>query len=293
MSSAGICKLSDALARASRCLADAGIDAARQDARILLSHVTGLTRSQLVTESETSLDTAQQTQFNAVIVRRAGREPVSHILGQREFWSLSFVVSGAVLDPRPDSEALVDAALHHCPDNDVPLSIIDLGTGSGCLLLSLLSEWPTATGVGVDISDEALAVATRNADRLGMASRVRFLRGDWSAAVDGSFDIAVSNPPYISTAEISVLEPEVVNFEPHVALDGGADGLSAYRRLLPEMRRLLSASGIGVVEIGAGQRDAVAEILDDSGLSVLDVRQDLAGFDRCVVFKSRSIFTVT
>lgn len=287
------CKISEVLSQASRRLADAGIDAARQDARILLSHVTGLTRAQLVTESETGLEQAVRARFDDLIARRACREPVSHILGLREFWSLPFAVNGTVLDPRPDSETLVEAALHHCLDMDAPVSVLDLGTGSGCLLLSLLSERPKAMGVGVDISSEALGIATRNADRLGLTARARFLRGDWGAAIDGSFDIIVCNPPYITKAEMSDLEPEVANFEPHLALDGGADGLSAYRRLLPEMRRLLSPSGIGVVEIGIGQRDAVVGIMDESGLAFLEVRKDLAGIDRCIIFRSGPIFTVT
>ncbi len=285
--------LSDALAVASRRLALAGIEAARQDALILLSHVTGLTRAQLVTEGETSLSAPMQTEYERLLARRANREPVSHLLGWREFWSLPFVVSSAVLDPRPDSETLIQAALDHCPGIDTDYSVLDLGTGSGCLLLTLLSERPKATGIGLDISGEALRIAAQNADQLGLASRAQFLLGDWGASINGLFDIIVCNPPYVAEAEISDLEPEVAEFEPRIALDGGGDGLSAYRCLLPEIQRRLAPSGFSVVEIGADQGDAVRRMMEDCGLVLVEVRQDLAGIDRCIVCRSDPIFTVT
>ncbi|MBT5049935.1 MAG: peptide chain release factor N(5)-glutamine methyltransferase [Rhodospirillaceae bacterium] len=286
-------KLSEALNQATGILADAGIGSARQDARLLLSHVSGFTRAQLVTESETSLDSAMQARFDDLIARRVGREPVSHLLGSREFWSLSFVVNKAVLDPRPDSETLVNAALDLFPDMDAPLSVLDLGTGSGCLLLSVLNERPHATGVGSDLSSSALEVASLNAERLGLARRARFVRGDWGAAINGIFDLILCNPPYISSVDMVGLEPEVANFEPHLALEGGEDGLVAYRRLLPEIKRLLSPTGTGIVEIGAGQAESVVRIMAECGLALIEVREDLAGIKRCIVCKVDPIFTVT
>lgn len=286
-------KLSDALNQATGILADAGIVSARQDARLLLSHVSGFTRAQLVTESETNLDSAMQARFDDLIARRVGREPVSHLLGSREFWSLSFVVNKAVLDPRPDSETLIDAALDRFPDLEAPLSVLDLGTGSGCLLLSVLSERPHATGVGSDLSNSALEVASLNAERLGLAKRARFVRDDWGAAINGIFDLILCNPPYISSVDMVGLEPEVANFEPHLALEGGEDGLVAYRRLLPEIKRLLSPTGTGIVEIGAGQAEAVVRIMAECGLALIEVREDLAGIKRCIVCKVDPIFTVT
>lgn len=285
--------VSEALAVGCRRLSASGISGARQDARLLLCHATGYTFAQLVTEAQTDLSASENEKFDELIARRAAREPVSHLLGRREFWSLSFGVSSAVLDPRPDSETLIEAALDYCSHKDAEIWVLDLGTGSGCLLLSLLTERPNATGVGVDLSSDALGVAVANAERLDLASRAWFLRGDWSATIRAEFDIVICNPPYVATADIVELEPEVVKFEPLLALDGGTDGLAAYRRLLPNVKNLLSKSGIGVVEIGVGQKDAVSRIIEDSGLVVLEVRPDLAGIDRCLIFGSTPIFTVT
>lgn len=286
-------KISETLAIAARLLADAGITGARRDAQILLSHVTGLTRVQILTEPDAPLAAEARIQFEKLIERRANREPVSHLVGLREFWSHSFIVNGAVLDPRPDSEILIDAVLAHCPEKDATLSILDLGTGSGCLLLSLLSERPRATGIGVDISSAALAIADRNAERLGLAARAHFVCCDWNAAIGGLFDIVICNPPYIAKADISQLEPEVASFEPRLALEGGDDGLAAYRRLLPEFHQILAPSGIAVVEFGAGQCESVSGILRESGFTSLGIHRDLGDIDRCIVFRSDPIFTVT
>jgi release factor glutamine methyltransferase len=287
------CTVSDALKRATRRLSANGIAGARQDAQILLSHVTGYSRAQQVADIGLVLSPAAEMQFESLVDRRVNREPVSHLLGQREFWSLPFIVNSAVLDPRPDSETLVEAALDYCPEESAELSILDFGTGSGCLLLSFLKERPNVTGVGLDISADALGVAQQNAAQLGLSSRVRFLRGNWGACLSGRFDIIISNPPYIPRLDIVDLEPEVFDFEPLVALDGGEDGLATYRQLMPEIQRLLSPEGIGVVEIGTGQKDAVSRILKESGLVMLEVRADLAGIDRCIIFRTNPIFTVT
>lgn len=220
--------------------------------------------------------------FRARIARRADREPVSRILGRRGFWRHEFLVGPETLDPRPDTETVVEVALEAMPGPQGPYRVLDLGTGTGCILLSILGDRPKATGLGIDISAGAVAVAAENARRLGLADRARFARGDWATAVDGTFDVIVSNPPYIPDAEVPGLEPEVSRHDPHTALKGGPDGLSPYRILAREARRLLSASGSLIVEVGAGQANDVATLFEAARLRVTDVRRDLAGIARCV-----------
>jgi release factor glutamine methyltransferase len=210
---------------------------------------------------------------------------MAHILGRREFWSLDFAVTSDTLTPRPDSETLVAAVLDIVAGRDRPLGILDLGTGTGCLLLALLHELPNATGVGVDRSAAALAVALGNAQALGLAPRVQFHEGDWGEGLTGRFDVVISNPPYIVSADVPNLSPEV-RHEPRLALDGGADGLDAYRALAPHVGRLLEPAGVAVLEIGEGQAPAVEEILRTAGLKPVDRRRDLAGIERCIVARS-------
>jgi release factor glutamine methyltransferase len=223
--------------------------------------------------------------YRALIARRASREPLSHLTARREFWSLDFEVTEATLDPRPDSETLIEAVLARLPDRHAPLSVLDLGTGSGCLLLALLTELPMATGVGIDIAEDTLAVARRNALRHGLGRRSVFLVGNWGEALAGSFDVIVSNPPYIPTGEIELLQPEVARFEPRRALDGGDDGLEAYRRLGPEIVRLLGPEGPAVLEFGQGQGSAVSAIMSSESLLVRGFAADLSGHDRCIVLE--------
>ena len=186
---------------------------------------------------------------------------MAHILGQREFWSLAFKVTADTLDPRPDSETLVQAVLDQVPERSAPVRLVDFGTGTGCLLLSLLHELPNAVGLGVDASAAALAIAAENANALGLAQRTTFRRGHWDDGIEPGFDIVLSNPPYIPSGDIPGLQPEVASFEPRLALDGGADGLDAYRRLGPAAMRLLVSDGLAVLEIGIGQGDSVRRMM--------------------------------
>ena len=284
--------VSDAIDEAAHQLTGAGIDAARHEARLLLSHVTGLDLARLIAEPDWRLSEPDQTRFADLVERRARREPVSHLVGEREFWSLPFSVCPAVLDPRSDSETLIETALALFPEEAAPISVLDLGTGSGCLLLALLHERPRACGIGTDASADALAVATENAARLGVADRVSFMRGDWGAALEGVFDLILCNPPYIAADDLAALSPEVAHFEPRLALDGGRDGLSAYRAILPDVARLLAPGGVALLELGADQTDFVAEIVVKTPLRFIDTRNDLAGIPRCMVIGNLSMFTV-
>jgi release factor glutamine methyltransferase len=273
--------LSAAVAR----LAAAGIDGAVREARLLLQAAAGIPIATQIAFPERTLVTDAAARFEQLLVRRARREPMAHILGQREFWSLAFRVTADTLDPRPDSETLVQAVLDQVPDRAAALRLVDFGTGTGCLLLSLLHELPNATGVGVDVSAAALAVATGNADALGLSPRAFFHRGDWDDGLEAGFDLVVSNPPYIPSGDIAALQPEVASFEPRLALDGGPDGLDAYRRLGPATGRLLAPGGLAAFEIGLGQADSVRGIMAAAGLRHIATARDLAAVERCVLFR--------
>ena len=254
------------LAEAAKQLAAAGIDEAEREARLLQRYF------------------PDAAAFDAALARRAAREPMSYILGVREFWSLEFAVTRACLDPRPDSETLVEAVLEALPDRARGVRILDLGTGSGCLLLALLSELPNATGMGIDASAQALGVALGNAHRLGLGPRAQFAQRDWTQGLEGRYDVIVANPPYIPTAEIDRLEPEVARYEPRAALDGGADGLAAYRAIVPALGRHLAEGGIAALEVGAGQAGLVGEMARSAGFDVA-IRRDLAGRERCLILR--------
>lgn len=219
-----------------------------------------------------------------LLARREAREPLALILGRREFWSLDFGVSPATLIPRPESETLIEAAVAAFAGGVPPGLVLDLGTGTGCLLLATLSEFPAAFGVGVDRSAESVELAARNAAALGLGDRARFVRGDWAEALAGRFDLVLCNPPYIPTGEIDGLMPEVARYEPRSALDGGADGLDAYRRLVPSLRHLMSADGVAVFEMGAGQAASVARMARLAGFTA-EMRHDLGGIARALVLR--------
>jgi len=262
-----------------------GIDAARREARLLLEHCLGLTPGELVAGDREPMRPADIVRFEGLIERRRRREPVSQILGQWEFWGLPFFVTADTLTPRPDSETLIEAALSLIDDRNAPLRLLDLGTGTGCLLLALLHELPRATGLGVDKSAKALAVARRNAEALGLAARAKLALGDWTRGLTESFDLILSNPPYIRTDEIPNLMPEVAGHEPPLALDGGADGLACYRVLAPQAAERLAPGGPLLLEAGLGQAPAIAAILAAAGLQPFAVRRDLGGRERCVIAK--------
>ncbi|EKV26170.1 Protein-N(5)-glutamine methyltransferase PrmC [Caenispirillum salinarum AK4] len=273
----------DALLReASGVLSAAGVEGGRRDARLLLADLLDCAAGDLLTRGDAVVNAATADAFRARIGRRADREPVSRILGRRGFWRHEFLVGPETLDPRPDTETVVELALEALPDAEGRYSVLDLGTGTGCILLSILGDRPNATGLGIDIAPGALAVAAENARRLGVPDRARFARGDWTAAVNGKFDAIVSNPPYIPDAEVPRLDPEVSRHDPHTALKGGPDGLYPYRVIAKEAPRLLRSLGSLIVEVGAGQADDVATLFEDAHLRVIDVRRDLAGIARCV-----------
>jgi len=272
-------------------LTAAGIETPDLDARLLIGHALGLERHHFLTQAERPVTADEADRAHALIERRAAREPVSRILGRREFWSLDFDLGSATLDPRPDTETAVEAVLKAVGDRSAPLSLLDLGAGTGCILLALLSELPNATGTGLDISPQAVAVATANAARLGLGGRARFVAGDWNQGLanlfpDRRFDVIVSNPPYIPQADVASLEPEVARFDPPAALVGGADGLEAYRALSPQVKLRLNKGGLVVFEVGIGQAGDVEALLTAAGLTPGGTAADLAGIDRCVIART-------
>jgi release factor glutamine methyltransferase len=275
--------IGQAVAEVAGRLAGAGIGEARREARLLLAAATGLPDATIVGYPERSLSGAECRRLASLAERRAAREPISRILGWREFWSLRFAIGPDTLDPRPESETLVEAALDFA-DPAKPLSVLDLGTGSGCLLLAVLSELPFAQGLGIDINPGALAVAAANARSLGLDDRASFRRGDWGEGTAGRFEVILCNPPYIPAGMIAALQPEVAIFDPPLALSGGPDGLAAYRALAACLPRLLAAGGRALVEVGAGQADEVVPVLASGGLRALARRSDLAGTVRCLAF---------
>ncbi|MCH4152155.1 MAG: peptide chain release factor N(5)-glutamine methyltransferase [Sphingobium sp.] len=251
-------------------------DTPRLDAELLMAHAAGLERGDLILRLR---DIATPAGFAALIERRLAHEPVSHILGTRDFWTLSLAVTRDVLTPRPDSETLIEAALAHFAENEGPGRILDLGTGSGALLLAALSEWPKATGLGIDISAAALAVARANAQACGLAHRAEFRPGDWFAGIDEHFDLILANPPYIATH--AALPRDVADYEPHLALFAGVDGLDAYRLLAPALGARLAPHGMAAIEIGYDQGESTAALFAAQGFAVTLLR-DLAGQARCL-----------
>lgn len=270
------------LRRGMEILAAAGIPDPPREARLLLRWMAGLSGAELSATLHEPMRANEAWRFLEAVQRRAAREPLSHITGERAFWGRSFAVGPAVLDPRPESETLIAEALHR---GQVP-RVLDLGTGSGCLLVTLLAEWGGAAGLGTDISAAALAVAWANAERHGVAGRVAFTQADWTEDISGEFDLIVSNPPYIAEAEIAGLEPEVRDHEPRIALTPGGDGLGAYRRIALGVRRLMAPGALLMVEIGPTQYEAVAAIFAGAGLSVLRVLPDLDQRPRTILARA-------
>jgi release factor glutamine methyltransferase len=265
-----------ALAEITARLAAAGIEEPRREARLLLAASLGTNAAGLIARDE--VDPAS---YAEALARRVAREPLAYITGRREFWGLEFFTSPATLIPRPDTETLIEAVLE---SGLKPRNVLDLGTGTGCLLLATLHEFSGAFGVGVDINPDAAALAARNARALGLAGRAAFLAGSWATALDQRFDLVLSNPPYIEGAEISGLMPEVQKYEPMAALDGGADGLDAYRAIIAALPSILAPDGLAVLELGAGQAISVAALAAEAGFSC-SVRPDLAGIDRAALLR--------
>lgn len=279
------------LGPAAAALSQAGITSAQQDVRLLLGLVLGHDEAVLPHEEVKNWTDDQNSRFQAYLKRRMAGEPVSRIRGWREFWSLDFELSSATLDPRPDSEILVESAVAFGEDcfagsEANRLRILDIGTGSGCLLLACLSELTMATGLGIDISPDAIDMAAHNAGALALDDRATFVVADFTTnlAQLGYFDIILCNPPYIPSAQISALSPEVALYDPLLALDGGVDGLDSWRLLMPEMAKLLSAQGRIFVEIGEGQGPDVLVLANLAGFSYAKIFNDLSGIQRCLSF---------
>lgn len=251
---------------AATALRAAGIDNPVREARLLRAH------------------TADPARFAELLARRVAHEPMAFLLGSQGFWTLEFEVSPATLIPRPDSETLIDAAMAALPDRAMVRRVLDLGTGTGCLLLAALVEFPAAFGVGIDFVPDAAHLAARNAAANGLAGRAAFVCGNWVSAIAGRFDLVFSNPPYITTTDIAGLMPDVAQYEPASALDGGADGLDAYRQIVPTLPGLLSQGGVAVLELGQGQAEAVAGLAALAGLT-MTTRDDFGGIARAAVLR--------
>lgn len=276
-------------------LKDADIDEPVMEARLLVGFVLGGGPERVLADRDESLSAEQAMALNAALSRRCQRVPMAQIIGEREFWSLPFKVTSATLTPRPDTETLIEALLHHV--STPPARLLDLGSGSGCILLALLSEWPNAIGVGVDASADALDVARENGEALGLGSRAQFVQADWSqeqwaqalvGSWGGPFDVVASNPPYIPALDIDALETDVRTHEPRCALDGGDDGLDAYRAIIPQLSILLAVDGVVGFEVGIDQADDVAAMIVEAGFELLEKRADLGGVMRAVIGKKVS-----
>lgn len=269
----------------------AGLDSPEADARALLGVALRLTRAQLISQSDRILEAREASAVAALATRRIEREPVSRILGEKEFWSLPLRVTPDVLVPRPETETLVEAALDEIDGLGLraeKIKILDIGTGTGALLLALLSELPQALGVASDISSGAIAISRENAERHKLAGRCVYVVCNVADAIGGAFDLVVSNPPYIARAAITALDPEVRDFDPTIALDGGTDGLDAYRAIVTAAPGLLRPGGRLVMELGIGQEDPVRALTLSAGLEAIAVRPDLAGITRALVARVKA-----
>ncbi|POF64245.1 protein-(glutamine-N5) methyltransferase, release factor-specific [Novacetimonas maltaceti] len=264
-------------------LSHAGIETPRREARLLLAHVLGTDLGGLLLRER--IGTSLLERFEALLERRAMHEPLSYLTGRAGFWSMMLEVSPATLIPRADTETLVEALLDLRPDRNDVRAILDLGTGTGCLLLAALQEYPQAWGVGIDLSPDAALLASRNARHVGLPERCAIMCGDWAQAIAGRFDVVFSNPPYIPHADLQDLMPDVRDHEPHRALDGGDDGLDCYRIVMGALPRLLLPHGLGIVELGIGQDHGVAALARAAGMEVVDIRRDLGGIGRALVVR--------
>jgi release factor glutamine methyltransferase len=277
--------VAEAMQVTTQAFSSAGIEDARVDARALICHALRVDRAQIIAHDDRILEAREVAAISALAARRLKREPVSRIRGRKEFWSLDLSVTPAVLTPRPETETVVESALDWLTAKGRRAQkprVLDIGAGSGTLLLALISELPNAVGIGTDISEAALEVARENAERNGLAARCTFIACDIARGLRGPFDLIVSNPPYVAHDDITALSPEVRDYAPHLALDGGNDGLDCYRAIAAQAPPLLAPGGLLVVELGAGQERAVRALFADAGLTVNAVHKDLAGFPRAL-----------
>lgn len=285
---AGFQPFGELLTEGARTLAEVGIENSRRESRLLMARALNKTLEQLLLISSQEL--VPRDNFLELLGRRAQREPMAFITGEQGFWTLDLAVSPATLIPRADSETVIVSLQDALPDTQQALSILDLGTGSGCLLLAALSEYPQAWGVGVDINPSAVCLARQNAVRCGLSTRASFFAGQWDKALVGhKFDVVLSNPPYIPTADLEELMPEVRRFEPIAALDGGGDGMDAYRFLCGRLSTLLAPDGVAIFEIGVNQEVDLKRVAHNAGVEISGVRKDFGGIPRAVVLRSRSV----
>lgn len=280
-------KISDVLARAKRELSQKGVSNSGLDALVLLAHTLSFSKEQIVFNPDFELSESQEENFFKAVARRSSREPVSHIIGKREFFGRDFIVNANVLDPRPDSEILIEAVLKTFPHHIKDLKILELGVGSGCLIITLLLAFEFAQGKALDISCAALETARKNAEIHQVSKRLELCESNKFSALNDAekFDLLISNPPYISKADIEKLEPEVKNYEPILALDGGFDGLDFYRHIAQEAKKFLKPNGRIFLEIGYGQVDEVSEIFAKHNFLLEAIIPDLAGVQRVMKFK--------
>lgn len=288
----GTATLGATLDRATAALRGAGIDSPAREARLLLAHVLGESPGALMLAPRDTM--VSVSRFDALLARRLRHEPMAHLLGSRGFWSLDLAVSPATLVPRADSETVIETLLALRPERGAVRRVLDLGTGTGCLLLAALAEYPSAWGLGVERAPQAAALARANARRNGLAGRSAVLCSDWGAALGergrgGGFDVILANPPYIPSGDLSGLMAEVRHWEPRAALDGGADGLDAYRTILPLAMRLLAEEGVLLLEFGIGQAPALVAMLAAHGFDLLALRCDLGGIERVMAARRRLV----
>jgi release factor glutamine methyltransferase len=264
----------------------AGVESPELDARVLLINAAEISVEEFYLDQHKIIKSKQADIFKAYITRRVNREPVAKIIGNKGFWKHDFHVNSHTLDPRPDSELIIENALKFFPDKTSAINILDLGTGSGCLLLSLVDEFKNSNGVAVDISQEALAIAQKNAINLALQDRVEFIQSNWFENISGMFDLIVSNPPYIPKADIEHLEKEVKEYDPYLALDGGLDGLDPYRYLAENLKKFLKIGGYAIIEFGIGQAQELKKIFNQ--YNILAIEKDLAKLERVIILERKS-----
>ncbi|MHB2267878.1 peptide chain release factor N(5)-glutamine methyltransferase [Aliihoeflea sp. PC F10.4] len=279
--------LAEAIRRAREKLEAAGLDSAALDARLIVEHVTGTTRLDLIARPDMQIPEAHGDEIEAMLARRIAREPVHRILGEREFYGLRMTLSAQTLEPRPDTETLVEAVLPFARERAGAgrCRVLDLGTGTGAILIALLAHVPEATGLAADISGDALETAARNADLNGVAARFETVQSDWFSSISGRFDLIVSNPPYIASSDVETLAAEVRIYDPQRALDGGDDGLDCYRAIARKAADHLTRAGRVAVEIGYDQKDVVSDLFGRHGFICREARQDLGKNDRVLIFE--------
>ncbi len=261
-----------------------GVKTSLLDSRLLLQEVLKISYEELLVSATRVVNDEEYKLFQEYMLRRLKREPISKILQRKDFWKYRFKTTEATLDPRPESETLIESVLAEYKDKNRELKILDLGTGTGCLVLTLLKEFPKATGLGVDASMEALKVAGENAQTLEISDRINFVKGNWTSGITDKFDIIISNPPYIKTNQIDYLSDEVRLFDPKGALDGGQDGISAYREILNNIEKVMDKHARIFFEIGKWQEEEVTKLIKEKGFEVHEVRKDILGIPRIIAF---------